>query len=131
MLGGAAFPPHRRGWTWGSRFIWPEKPVSPAQAGMPLTGNALDKLGKFPPHRRGWTVSCCKLKGPKGFPPHRRGWTVFSEGSVCFPPHRRGWTAVLGRDPGHDRVSPAQAGMDPLAALIWSVSPDGNSMSVN
>ena len=99
------FPPHTRGWT---RHHYPEggrQDVSPAHAGMD------------PPHP-------CRRSGSSSFP-RTRGDGPSPVSEYCkdsgFPPHTRGWTRVCRAHVRSGCVSPAHAGMDPLARKRWTL----------
>ncbi len=97
------FPPHPRGWTPLRPASQRQHTVSPAPAGM-------DR------------ILCDTLLPRRCFPrtrgdgPRLRG---SAEPETEFPPHPRGWTLEAIRTSARVDVSPAPAGMDPLARDPW------------
>ena len=123
------FPPHTRGWTLDRH---PDRALRPS--GFPRTrGDGPDLEvptsvrfhDAFPPHTRGWTivsVAAAQIRVDATFPPHTRGWTASARHggitkSAKFPPHTRGWTRWTQTERPEANVSPAHAGMDPVAPV--------------
>ena len=101
------FPPHARGWTCDASPHGRAAHVSPARAGMDL--------------------SICQSSIPRASFPRTRGDGPVDATSICggggFPPHARGWTVRSVADAQIANVSPARAGMDPVAPFSFEFLP--------
>ena len=96
------FPPQARGWT--PRYNWRilRNCVSPAGAGMDRDRRVHGLNDSRFPRRRG--------DGPRSLRWHKR--------QIQFPPQARGWTVIAQILPIGSAVSPAGAGMDPMARKL-------------
>ncbi len=97
----AKAPPRRRGWTRDRRGLPERRGGSPAQAGMDPRGPRTRPAGPGLPRAGG--------DGPARRIRHATG--------ARAPPRRRGWTHARRDRHLRQRGSPAQAGMDPAAAV--------------
>ena len=117
------FPPHARGWTRYAEILENLRQVSPARAGMDLERcHVSPRSHRFPRTRGDGPLTVYAAELPvEGFPRTRGDGPLAGADTYLtgmFPPHARGWTLFVPSRSGRIDVSPARAGMDPMAKRV-------------